>query len=76
MKAVTLLFYPRVWARKPNPNELVDECDEYSIDYDQLIKHELYYSDSTPSETIQRDIEFIYNSQIVALSKWWINKEQ
>ena len=77
MRVITILYYPRVYACKPDPNER-NECDEYVIDYEQLIKHELVYSESTPNEDINRDIEFLHHSGVIAVTKWWENstKEQ
>lgn len=73
MKKLTLLYYPRI--TDPERSGLDWEGDDETItNWDDLVRHETYYSNTTPNESIVDFVEQIQASQVIYISKWSITE--
>lgn len=71
MKKLTLLYHPRI--TDPERSGLDwDGDDESIIDWNDLVRHETFYSDNTPNDVIVDFVESLQASGVIYISKWSI----
>ena len=74
MKKLTLLYYPRI--SDPEKSGIDYKGDyETMINWEDLVRHETYYSDKMPNEEIVEFVERLQASNVVYVSQWEITED-